>query len=188
VGQGSSPAYDAGARFGRLPPTIVTFGRPQSSTSTMRSHMRSVLTALGLAALAGCSDQGPDAGLREEIERNRDRWVALQPTSYEYEVEVLCFCGVEARGPVTVSVQDGVVVARTYTDTGQPVSSTFEDSFPSVAGLHEILLDAVDGGAFSVDVTWQETTGIPLQFRIDFVENAVDEELEYWVRALPRQP
>ena len=84
-------------------------------------RIRTLLPALPLALLlAGCSDQGPeDLGVHAEVEANRVKWVAQRPVDYVYEIERLCFCGVEARGPVVVTVAGGHLVTRAFTNASR---------------------------------------------------------------------
>ncbi len=153
-------------------------------------RIRALRSALPLALLlAGCSDQGPeDLGLHAEVEANRVLWVALRPADYVYEIERLCFCGVEARGPVEVTVTDGHVVARAFTDGGGDVPADFASLFPAADGLFDIIADALDRDAHEVRVTWDDQTGLPVDFWIDYIEFAVDEEVGYRIVVMPHAP
>jgi hypothetical protein len=151
--------------------------------STISRVLRS--TALAACFLA-CSDQGPEiSGLRAEIEANRSRWVAQRPPSYHYEIERLCFCTEESRGPVRVVVVDGQVTARTYAPGGGAVPSDLVWLFPPADGLFDILLDALDREAHEIRVTWDDDTGLPVDFWIDYIENAIDEEVGYRILTGP---
>ncbi len=85
-----------------------------------------------------------------------------------------------------VVVKDGVVVGRSYVDTGEVVPASFADLFPSVDGLFEVLTDAVRRGAHDVRVTWGSENGLPLDFFIDYSVNVADEEQGYHVVEPPR--
>jgi hypothetical protein len=146
-----------------------------------------VVPAMLAAFAGGCADQGPRTGTLEgEIAANRALWEATRPASYTYDLEHVCFCGVEGRGPVRVVVQNGVVVARTYVDTGESVQASFVEVFPSVDGLFDVLSDAVRRRAYDVRVTWGSGTGLPLDFFIDYSANIADEEQGYRIVDPPR--
>jgi hypothetical protein len=149
--------------------------------------MRTLPLVLPLALLlVACSDQGPeDLGLQAEIEENRVIWAAQRPADYVYEIERLCFCGVEARGPVMATVAGGHVVARAFTDGSGDVPADFTSLFPPAEGLFDILEDALDRDAHEVRVTWDDETGLPVDFWIDYIEFAVDEEVGYRIVVLP---
>lgn len=144
---------------------------------------RGVLTLL--VAAAGCGTTGPHGDLASEIEANREIWRQLGPASYQYGIQRICFCGPDAIGPVRVTVQDGTVVSRVYTDSGTPVPDDFEPLFPDVEGLYEVLLDALERDAAQIDVTWDSVTGLPSEFFIDYNEQIADEEVGFRIDEAP---
>ncbi len=147
--------------------------------------MRRVLLPMMLVLAAGCSDQGPEATLRREIQQNRALWDAHRPETYTYNVQVLCFCPMTPLGGVVVRVSGTQVLGRTYAETGDAVDPVGADSYPSVDGLFQILEDAVNRDAAHISVTWDPDTGVPLDFFIDYQEQVADEELGYRVLAVP---
>ncbi len=122
-----------------------------------------------------------------ELDRNKALWERVRPSKYVFDVERLCFCGVEARGPVRVEVSAGRVSVRTYVDSREPVPSTYESLFPSVDGLFELLVDAMERDAHQIEVTYDRETGVPIDLWIDYVENVADEELGFRVTGSVRQ-
>jgi hypothetical protein len=141
-----------------------------------------VLTAMAVLATSGaCGDLGPGDGPFEELTRNQERWQQQRPATYQYGVERLCFCGVEARGPVRVTVTGDDVTDRSYIDTGEPVPALFEDLFPTVDGLFDVLRDAIEREAHRIDVTYDPISGVPLDLFIDYEQNVADEELGFRV-------
>lgn len=149
----------------------------------------SFILAFGASALAGCADLGPrNHDLLEEVRAQRRAWEAWRPASYVYEVERLCFCGVEWRGPVRVRVDAGQVVGQEYVDGGESVTSAAAPWFPGVEGLFDILEDALDRDAHQVQVTWDPVSGAPQDFWIDYDANIADEEQGYRIVSAPRAP
>lgn len=148
---------------------------------------RTLLAALGLLVIPGCDDLAPGAGgLAGEIAEHRALWEKARPAAYVYQVERVCFCAPDGRGPVRVHVLGTEPLQRFYTSTGAPVGEHLKPVFPSVDGLFDLLEDAVAGGAFQVQITWDPATGIPLDFWVDYDRNVADEEQGYRVVALPR--
>ncbi|MBM4183134.1 MAG: hypothetical protein FJ207_02800 [Gemmatimonadetes bacterium] len=139
--------------------------------------MRIVSLLVGCALLAGCSDLGFDVRSLTDLERARSRWERTRPNAYVYAIERLCFCPVEYIGPVRVRVQGDTVLERVYVDSGSPVPSGVADFFPTVDGLFAILADAYSDDADDVRVTYDPVTGVPVDFFIDYMEMAADEEL-----------
>lgn len=138
-----------------------------------------------VTGLASCDAVGLGTGPEDELQDNLDRWTELAPTSYTYAVSRLCFCGAEAIGPVRITVEDGTVTERVYVETGDPVSGTFAELFPTVDGLFEVLADAYERDAAQIDVTYDPETGVPLDFWIDYQVNIADEELGFRVTEPP---
>lgn len=151
----------------------------------MRIDIRRIWAILLLVAVAGCGTTGPGGDLRSQIEANRALWQQLGPASYEYGVQRLCFCGPDAIGPVRVTVEDGTVVARVYTESSDPVPDDFEPLFPDVEGLYDVLLDALDRDAADINVTWDSVTGLPTEFFIDYNVQIADEELGFRIDEMP---
>ncbi len=137
---------------------------------------RQTLIASVMLVAAGCGILSPGGGPRSDLEENRERWEAFRPTSYSVTIERLCFCGVEARGPVQVTVQGTEVIERVYTDSGEPVAENLAHVFPGIDGLFDFLLEALDGDAHEIRVTYDQGTGIPTDVWIDYDENMIDEE------------
>ena len=152
----------------------------------MLFHLRRGLVLLTLSVCAsGCDVVGLGDGGEGELERNRERWVALSVTSYEYVVSRRCLCPPSFLGPVRVRVEDGVVTQRTYVNPGDPIPGEPGEAFPSVDGLFDALADAYERDAHSVEVTYDPETGVPLDIYIDYEENTADEELGFEVSTLP---
>ena len=148
----------------------------------MTNRATRMLAIFGVAvSTVGCGVAGLGEGPIDELERNEERWARFGPSSYVYGIERQCFCGEPARGPVRVTVQDGVVVSRTYVSTSDPVPADLEDLFPPVPGLFDVLRDAFERDAFSVEVTYDPQLGVPIDFFIDYAENVADEELGFEV-------
>lgn len=138
-----------------------------------------------LLATAGCGTTGPNSDLRSQIEQNRALWMQLGPASYQYGVQRLCFCGPDAIGPVRVTVENGAVVSRVYADSDEPVAANLASLFPTVDGLFDVLVDAMDRDAAQIDVTWDSATGLPSEFFIDYDVGIADEELGFRIDEAP---
>ena len=83
--------------------------------------MRYAISVAAVVGAAGCTDLGPEAVALTDLAEARERWEEERPASYVYEVERLCFCPIEAIGPVRVKVQGSAVVERVYVDSGATV-------------------------------------------------------------------
>lgn len=138
--------------------------------------MRYALAVAALVGAAGCTVLGPEVEVLTDLEMARERWENARPSSYEFAVERMCFCGPESRGPVRLRVQGLTAVERVYVDSGAPVRAEMADGFPTVDGLFDMLASAVAGDAHEVRATYDPVLGVPIDFWIDYWEFAADDE------------
>lgn len=149
----------------------------------MRHSPRLALAMVASSVLAGCGTSDPEIGILREIGQNRDRWERQGIQTYRYAVERICFCGLA--GPVRVTVEDGEPTERVFVVSGDPVPEEQGEWYPTVDGLFTILFDAVRRDAFSIEVTYDPETGVPLDIFIDYAQNIADEELGFRVTEPP---
>jgi hypothetical protein len=130
------------------------------------------LAALAVAALlllVGCSGLRL-AGLRAELDRAEARWNDAGIDDYEYTFRWVCFCPFEE---VRVTVEGGVVSVETLPDGGTPIDPT---RYGPIEDLFAFVRDAIDQRAFSIEVTYDLTTGVPTMASVDYLQFAVDDE------------
>jgi hypothetical protein len=139
------------------------------------------LPAMGLAA-CGILGVGEDSN-RELLERNLRKWANNAPADYHFVFQRVCFCPQEIVAPVEVTVADGVVVSRRYVESGQPVTAQYTALFPTMEGVFEVIEDALDRDADRLEVTYDGRYGLPTDATIDYILNAVDDELAFRVRS-----
>ena len=121
-----------------------------------------------LAALSGCSltDSRPDY---------------TGPTDYAYTLRVSCFC--IPIGPLRISVLNDTVVDVRQLEP-QSSEGTVDDWINELAmTLDELdaLVDCALREAADVQVTYDPTYGFPSEVSIDWIEDAVDDEISYTV-------
>ena len=138
--------------------------------------------ALAIALGSGCGT-GPGDRLAQLAEARRI-WDGQAITSYLVTIKRVCFCS-EVRS-VRVTVANRQVVSRAFVDDGQPVPAVLIQAYPSIDGLFDLLEDAARR-ADEIHLTFDPTIGIPLQANIDFVKNAVDDEVNFIVSDFSRQ-
>ena len=116
-------------------------------------------------------------GEEDDLEEAQRRWARQGPPSYTYVFARSCFCGSETTRPVRVTVVNRVVVARQYVDNGNPVPDQWTSYFPAMEGVFQIVYDAIHRDADEVSATYDGRLGYPLVVEIDYVRNAIDDEL-----------
>lgn len=148
--------------------------------SGVRSGALCTVMAIGLSGcfLAG-SERHED--VQRELNQNRRQWEAQGIDEYRYAARRACYCGQEAVGPVVVEVRNDEIVARTYQETDESVSSTYSGLWPTMDGVFDIVQDAIDRDAHQLRVEYHPERGFPTMISIDYMEYAIDEELGFIV-------
>lgn len=129
----------------------------------------------GLLALAGC--EAPTAPTdREQLDQARALWASQGGPSYSFEVSRACECLLAGRR-VLVTVEGGIVSAATYLDSKEPVETAFLSYFRTVPDLFDLIEDALDRKAASLEVSYDASYGYPTQIDIDYSATIADDEL-----------
>lgn len=112
-----------------------------------------------------------------EAETPQALWESQDINSYHYTLQVGCFCLVEMTRPVTIEVIDGEVASITYTDDGSAADPALFERYNSVDKIFAVINDAESQDPARLEVTYDETYGVPLSVNIDISETIADEEL-----------
>jgi hypothetical protein len=132
-------------------------------------------------SMIGCSEPlGPE---QDDLAEAMSRWEDAGLQDYVFEFQRLCFCGGDTIRRVRIVVRSGAVTAATYVDDGPPVSGGLED-FPTIDALFEEIQDAIDREAHELTASYHPALGYPTAVSIDYIENAVDEEMAFNVYSL----
>ena len=140
--------------------------------------MRKLLFILMALVLAACSVAGP-AGSQSEIEQNKEKWQDANILHYRYHLSITCFCVFSQDMPLIIEVQDGEVVSMEF-QSGNEIDASSLELFDKYATIDRILseLEAdLNGAADEVIVKYDPTYGFPTEATIDFIKEAIDDEL-----------
>lgn len=135
-------------------------------------------TLLGLAFSCASVACGDPLGIEQnELDRARALWRDAEITDYTYRFQRLCFCpNIE---PVIVEVGSGRIISVTDETTQLPVEPPSPDYFLTIDGIFSTIQDAIEREAFSLTAVYHSTLGYPTAVDIDYLENAVDEEMSF---------
>jgi hypothetical protein len=122
--------------------------------------------------------------IQSRLDSNRELWESSGRSDYRIEYRRNCFCPTDLTSPVVVAVVEGSIESVTYAETGEPVREDARDLFPDVAGLFDILQDAVDRDAASIRASYDAQLGYPVSIAIDYETMMADEELGFSVISL----
>ena len=111
-----------------------------------------------------------------DLFRHQGRWERRGFVNYDYTGAWVCFtCDANYVAAAAVSVRDGAVTSVSSAEPGIPVI-TVPDRFIPIAELFELLQDAVDRGAYGIDVNYDEQYAYPTTFFINYDDEVEDEE------------
>lgn len=138
------------------------------------SVLASLASFASLVLLAACG--GPVTG---ELETAKSKWAAQSlRSSYQYEFTQTCFCPL-ANEPVIIQVKNGAVVSAAKKSDGAQV----DDQLGWRPTIDDLLskVEKADAEADQLTATFDPTLGYPASVSIDWLADAVDDELAFTV-------
>ncbi|MBK8905253.1 MAG: hypothetical protein IPM53_28990 [Anaerolineaceae bacterium] len=108
-------------------------------------------------------------------------WESQGVDSYQYDLQVSCFCIFELVRPVRVVVENGEVSSITYLDDNTTADPALFEGYATVEQLFARLTAVQAENPVKFDVTYDETFGVPLSANIDISETMADEEVRFTV-------
>lgn len=137
--------------------------------------MRKILILFLAVLVSACSASQP----KSELEQAQEKWQEAGISHYRFHLNIGCFCVFSQDMPLLIEVQDGEVVSMAY-QSGKAIETTNMELFQHYNTIDRIFAELekdLGGEADKVTVTYDETYGYPSQVSIDFIEQAVDDEL-----------
>jgi len=144
----------------------------------MKLAVIGLLIVLPLFPVAACDSQN---SVRRELDLHQRQWARQDIASYRYQLKVRCFCPTEVTDPVVVEVKDRTASSVVYAASGQAAESRYFERYDTMDEVFLVIDDALKRGAEEISVTYDETVGFPASIYIDFVKQAVDDEIAYEV-------
>jgi hypothetical protein len=162
-------------------------------------------TLLGImGAVLACSKSGPTAPVppvarsippaRSGLALARLRWSMAVPSDYAYVVRRSCECLPAATRPMRVVVRMSgqgpgrveAVESVQYADDGVAVPAPYAAYAPSVAGLFDLIGEAIARDAAVVRADYDGRTGLPTRIYVDWDPQMADDEVFYEASQLER--
>jgi len=138
--------------------------------------MKKLLVLTLVFILAACSVATPS-----EYDQNLKNWGDANLTHYRFKLSLICFCVFTDQMPLTVEVEDGEVVSVTNQagETVVPSDDLYQyyEPYLTVDRLFAELGVVLSGEAEEVLVTYDSTYGYPVDVTIDYIKEAIDDEL-----------
>ncbi|WP_392481997.1 DUF6174 domain-containing protein [Nostoc sp. C110] len=108
---------------------------------------------------------------------NRYLWNQQNISNYRYTFSNGCFCIPDARGPVVIEVRNGQTTSITSVATGQAVNPEFFQNYKTIPKLFDVIQDAINRQAYSLNVSYSPKFGYPTKIEIDYDSQIADEEI-----------
>jgi hypothetical protein len=142
--------------------------------------MKKLLLVLMTLVLAACTAIAGAAGNQSEIEQNQEKWQDANISHYRYNLHISCFCVFVENMPLVIEVQDGEVTSMEFKNGAEIDLTIRQDLFDKYATIDRIFAELetdLNGAADKVTIEYDETYGFPTKADIDFLEDAIDDEL-----------
>ena len=125
-------------------------------------------------SLAACADDPtPEVA---ELESKREQFTQTMQGSYKFTWRKSCECTTEWTQPIRITVQQGSIIQALYVETQQPVSAALLADLETIEGVFDLVQDAYNEGAHSINVTYDPTNAFPTSIGIDYDVQIADEE------------
>ncbi|QSJ19344.1 hypothetical protein JYQ62_11835 [Nostoc sp. UHCC 0702] len=111
------------------------------------------------------------------LQFNRDSWNDQNISNYRYTFSNSCFCIPDARGPVIIEVRNGETTSITSVATGQAVDPQYFQQYNTIPKLFNVIQDAINRNAYSLNVRYNAPLGYPTQIDINYDAQIADEEV-----------
>ena len=143
------------------------------------------LSALSL--LSSC-DSIVDGRKGDDFVASRNLWQQEGEENYSFEFSKFCYCG-GLFNPATIVVEADTVNTVLDPETGEPlrdpqtdelVFPKYPDSFQTIEELFDVIENALEK-ADKLKVEYNQQLGYPQNIDIDYIKEAIDDEVTYKV-------
>jgi uncharacterized protein DUF6174 len=119
-------------------------------------------------------------------------WQHQHIDHYRFDVDIVCLCAFQPEpldGPITIEVQDGVVVSAVYVEGTDlmPYLDQYEEA-TTIDSLFSLIERARSEEADEIDVTYDWMYGYPKSIFIDYEADMFDDETSYMIKAFQPLP
>ncbi len=147
--------------------------------------LRPVLILAALASCGGPTHPDPLAPERDRLARHEALWRSQRITSYQFRYRQACYCLPETTAPVVITVRDGSIAEVVKVGSGEPADAS-APFYRSVEQIFDVIRTAIDDGAESLTVGYDEQLGYPRSVSVDPRRQVADDELQLYASELLR--
>ncbi|HJQ69495.1 MAG TPA: DUF6174 domain-containing protein [Blastocatellia bacterium] len=121
----------------------------------------------------------PPNEAQNRLTKNRRKWDSKTTKNYQYEFQRVCFCLPAYTKRVKITVREGVAEQIQQANTGDAVDKAQYELYFTVDQLFDYIQAAIDKKAHLVKVNYDAEWGYPTVVEIDYIKNAIDDEMRF---------
>ena len=149
------------------------------------STLRSFSLILILVALAACSaiPASLNNPTQTTLATNRQKWESQHINHYRFQLLIGCFCAFRNEMPLTIEIRNDQVVSI-LNNQQEPVADDLLpmfETYNSIEKLFDVLDSVLNGGADQVTVEYNAEYGYPQSISIDYIQEAIDDEMGFTI-------
>jgi len=147
--------------------------------------MKKILPILLALILTACS-----MGSQTELSRNQQKWRDAGASHYRFSLFIGCFCPFSQDMPLIIEVENDQVVSL-ESQIGTTIDPMNREKYERYATIDLIFAEverSVNGEADEVTAAYDSKYGFPAQVTIDYIKNAVDDEVTLSISAFEALP
>ena len=180
------PSYELGVPFNDLDVPLIDAGLPDGRYARRVAALAWVKDGQAEIDIPGFEDvylvQDVDSQ-QAQLFRHRGIWERQGLVNYDFTGAWVCLkCDATYVATAAMRVRDGAITSVTSAEPGIGVIPVPERFIP-IAGLFDSLQDAIDQGAHSIDVNYNERYSYPTSFFINYDDEVEDEERGFTIRS-----
>jgi predicted small secreted protein len=158
--------------------------------------MKKLLLVLLAIVLSACTTVANAGEPKSDVQLAMEKWEAASISHYRFELFISCFCIFNENMPLVVEVKDGEVVSMEFKN-GKEIDPQFLELFGRYNTIEKLFAGIEKGFDFEGDdqgpadkvtVEYDATNGFPTKIDIDFIEQAIDDELYLSVSSFEALP
>ncbi len=141
--------------------------------------MKKIGLLLGLfVIIASCNSD--DDSFKDELNANRALWQSKNISDYKWTENLACFCGgvLERAIFVVNGVKDRVDFDESQLFEGYTKEDVFNES-RTIEEAFDFIASIQTQDVASVSVEYDKVYGYPINIYIDYIEDAIDDEISY---------
>ena len=104
--------------------------------------------------------------MENTFQKNLMLWSEKKSSSYEYTLERQCFCPIEYRRPIRITVEDNEVIGANFFDENE-VSTELFNELETIDDWFIIISDAINRHADQISIKYNAKYGYPEMLDID---------------------